>query len=141
MSGILKACCRIDINCSRNIFFEGSIWEERFCENLCPLHKQPLENIKFCKIHRKIPAPPQACNFIKEDLAQAFSCEFCEIFKNTFFTEHLWWLLLLFEALWMGPSTRKRFRMILRWLISWKGKWSYVWEMLRDVKERKFEND
>ena len=27
-----------------------------------------------------------ACNvIIKETLAQAFSCEFCEIFKNTFF--------------------------------------------------------
>ena len=38
---------------------------------------------------------PQACNFIKkETLAQVFSCEFCEIFKNTFFTEHLWWLFL-----------------------------------------------
>ena len=24
----------------------------------------------------------------KEALAQVFSCEFCEIFKNTFFTEH-----------------------------------------------------
>ena len=34
-------------------------------------------------------------NFIeKETLAQVFSCEFCEICKNTFFTEHLWWLLL-----------------------------------------------
>ena len=32
----------------------------------------------------------QACNFIKkETLAQVFSCEFCEISKNTFFTEHL----------------------------------------------------
>ena len=32
-----------------------------------------------------------ACNFIKkETLAQVFSCEFCENFKNTFFTEHLW---------------------------------------------------
>ena len=28
----------------------------------------------------------QACNFIKkETLAQVFSCEFCEIFKNMFF--------------------------------------------------------
>ena len=28
----------------------------------------------------------KGCNFIKkETLAQAFSCEFCEIFKNTFF--------------------------------------------------------
>ena len=38
---------------------------------------------------------PEACNFIKkETLAQLFSCEFCEISKNTIFTEHLWWLLL-----------------------------------------------
>ena len=30
-------------------------------------------------------------NFIKKEaLAQVFSCEFCEISKNTFFTEHLW---------------------------------------------------
>ena len=29
---------------------------------------------------------PQACNFIKkETLAKVFSCEFCEIFNNTFF--------------------------------------------------------
>ena len=34
---------------------------------------------------------PQACNFIKkETLAEVFSCEFCEISKKTFFTEHLW---------------------------------------------------
>ena len=32
-----------------------------------------------------------ACNFIqREALAQVLSCKFCEIFKNTFFTEHLW---------------------------------------------------
>ena len=31
-------------------------------------------------------AMPEACNFIKtESLAQMFSCEFCEICKNTFF--------------------------------------------------------
>ena len=48
---------------------------------------------KFRKIHRKIPVPEtlctrelQACNFIKKgSLAQVFSCEFCEISKNTFF--------------------------------------------------------
>ena len=28
--------------------------------------------------------------FKKETLAQVFSCEFCQISKNTFFTEHLW---------------------------------------------------
>ena len=33
----------------------------------------------------------EACNFIKkETLAQEFSCEFCEISKNTFFAELLW---------------------------------------------------
>ena len=32
----------------------------------------------------------EACNFIKkESLALVFSCEFCEISENTFFTEHL----------------------------------------------------
>ena len=32
----------------------------------------------------------EACNFIKKKtLAQVFSCEFCEISKNTFSTEHL----------------------------------------------------
>ena len=36
-----------------------------------------------------------ACNFIKkETLRQVFSCEFWEIFKNTFFIEHFQWLLL-----------------------------------------------
>ena len=31
-----------------------------------------------------------ACNFIKKEyLVQLYSCEFCEISKNTFFTEHL----------------------------------------------------
>ena len=37
------------------------------------------------------PVPePKACNFIKkETLAQVFTCEFCEIFNNNFFTEHL----------------------------------------------------
>ena len=35
---------------------------------------------------------PQACNFIKKEaLARLFSCEFCEISKNTFFAEPLWW--------------------------------------------------
>ena len=32
-----------------------------------------------------------ACNFIKKKtLAQVFSCEFCEISKNTLSTEHIW---------------------------------------------------
>ena len=37
----------------------------------------------------------QACNVIKKEaLSQVFSCQFCEIFKNLFFIEHLRWPLL-----------------------------------------------
>ena len=37
-----------------------------------------------------------ACNFIKtETLAQVFSCELWEIFKNSYFKEHLQTLFLL----------------------------------------------
>ena len=67
---------------------------EAFCKKIC--------SWKFHKIHRKTPVPetffnkvaarlwPQACNFIKkETLVQVISCEFCEISKNTFFTEHI----------------------------------------------------
>ena len=43
-------------------------------------------NIKYLQLYR-----PQVCIFIKkETLVHVFSCEFCEIFKNTYFTEHLW---------------------------------------------------
>ena len=45
--------------------------------------KQPLE-VFYKKGFLK------ASNFIKkETLTQVFSCEFCQISKNTFFTEHL----------------------------------------------------
>ena len=65
---------------------------------------------KFRKIHRKthvseslflIKLQVETYKFInQETLTQVFPCEFCKIFKNTFFTEHLWMvasgLLLLF---------------------------------------------
>ena len=41
----------------------------------------------FNKVAGLIPATLLINN---ETLAQVFSCEFCEMFKNTFFTEHLW---------------------------------------------------
>ena len=44
-----------------------------------------------CYFIEKILWHRKTCNFIKkENLAQMFSCELCEISKNTFFTEHLW---------------------------------------------------
>ena len=42
-------------------------------------------------IYSKLAIKALACNFIKkETLTQVFSCEFYEISKSTFFTEHLW---------------------------------------------------
>ena len=61
--------------------------------------KQPQKQAQEVKIHRKTPVQeplfkescrPASCNFLKkETLAHVFSYEFCEISKNTFFTEHL----------------------------------------------------
>ena len=47
--------------------------------------------MKFHKIRGKTLEPESlSCNFIKkETLAQVFSCEFFEISKNAFFTEHI----------------------------------------------------
>ena len=48
--------------------------------------KHLYQNLFFNKV-----ADLEVCNFIKkETLAQAFSCEFCKISKDTFFTEQLW---------------------------------------------------
>ena len=56
-------------------------------------HRRCLKNFaKFTAKHlrQKLLSRPQACNFIKkETVAQAFSCEFSKIFKNTFFKEYL----------------------------------------------------
>ena len=50
--------------------------------------KHPCQSLFFNKIAG---LRPEVCNFIKQEtLAQVFFCEFCEIFKNTYFTEHLW---------------------------------------------------
>ena len=46
----------------------------------------------------------EACDFIKKDtLATMFSCEFCEIFQNTFITEHLWTTLSRFRIFLLHP--------------------------------------
>ena len=49
--------------------------------------EQSLEVLSKKKgVHRN-----EACNFVKKEiLAQIFSCEFYEISKNNFFTQHLW---------------------------------------------------
>ena len=63
-----------------------------------------LRRCSVKKVFLNISQSPDACNFIKkETLTQVFSCEFCEIFRNTFFyrtplvaasdlSHILWWL-------------------------------------------------
>ena len=73
-----------------------------FCSKRC--------SYKFCKIHRK--------TSVLESPAQVFSCEFCELYKDTFFTEHLWttasacWIKTTFtwEAKWI--QTVMRFHLV-----------------------------
>ena len=61
-----------------------------------PAKKSVLKNFaiftgkNLCQSLFLIKLQAQAWNLlIKETLAQVFPCEFCEVFKNTFFTEHL----------------------------------------------------
>ena len=63
----------------------------RSSHRMCSIKKVFLKFLKSPESLFKLIFRPQVCNFIKKKtlLAQAFSCAFCEIFKNTFFTEHL----------------------------------------------------
>ena len=57
----------------------------------CVLEKSSF--LKFCNIHSKASVLESLlnnfCNFLKKDSTQMFSCEYCEIFINTYFEEHL----------------------------------------------------
>ena len=74
-----------------------SVKESRSSHQMCSL-KAFLKN--FAKLTGKylcqslffneVAGLRSATSLKKEAVAQVFSCDFCEIFKNTFFTEHLW---------------------------------------------------
>ena len=47
----------------------------------------------------------KACDLVKkETTTQLLYCEYCEIFKNSLFMEHLHWLLLNKERVHVEPS-------------------------------------
>ena len=61
---------------------------------------------------------PEACNFIKkESLAQVFSCGFCEISKNSFFKEHLWWLPL--SCIWINFISSQNILAVSSGFLQW----------------------
>ena len=63
----------------------GALCEKVFLEIWQNSHENTCSRVSF------LIKLPEASNFInKETLAQVFSCEFCEISQNTFFTENLW---------------------------------------------------
>ena len=68
---------------------------EMFCKNSIPKNftkltgKHLCQSLFFIKIAGLRPA-----TLLKQTLALVFCCGFCEIFRNTFFIEHVWWLLL-----------------------------------------------
>ena len=68
--------------------------EVRSSHRSCSLRKGVLRNfVKFAGKHLRqgLILIKLDCNFIKkETLAQLFSSDFCEISRNTFFTEYLW---------------------------------------------------
>ena len=79
---------------------------------------------------------PEACSFFKkETLAQVFSCDFCEIFKNTFFTEHL---LMTASGIWRNFS--KKHSIVSLPLgknrgINRKKFWCIIWKRQTGIKE------
>ena len=77
-------CCKFR-SCRLQMFFKIGI-----LKNFAKFKRKDLcQSLFFIKV-----AALQACNFLKETLAQVFFCEFYDFFKNTFFIEHLHRLVL-----------------------------------------------
>ena len=70
---------------------------------------QTLQENTYARDSFLIKLLPEACNFIKkETLVQVFPREFCEIFKNTFFTEYLWTTTsVTVKVLFLAPPNNK----------------------------------
>ena len=101
--------------------FGGCFWNRNIVSLFCGKKKDYKNSHRRCSVRKLVPRnftkftwkhlcqslflikfQPSTCNFIKKEIvALIFSCEFCEIFKNTFFTEHLWELLLKLEQVQM----------------------------------------
>ena len=75
-------------------FLQEIVTSKKDIRNILLFHTALLANDKYEVAKRKAVVGynsrrGQACKFIKKE-AQVLSCEFCEIFKNISFTEHLW---------------------------------------------------
>ena len=55
-----------------------------------------IENQNSTRVSCLMPIESFGSLLKKETPTQVFPCEFCEIFKNSFFIEHFWWFILYF---------------------------------------------
>ena len=85
--------------------YDVSLWEKKLTNIFVEFHHfteaatggvlQKRCSRKFCNIHRKTPVLEPLCGlsslqfYQKETSTPMFSCEYCKIFKNTYFEEHL----------------------------------------------------
>ena len=85
-----------------NVFWRHC-WPNRSSHHRCFINKlflkiSQISQKKTCVRVSCLMKLPKAFIFIKKQTpAQAFSCEFCEIFKDTIFIVHQRWLLLIEE--------------------------------------------
>ena len=108
--------------------FAGSRGKYRSIQQRCSVEKcVPRNFTKFTRKHlcqslffNKV-AGLKPATLLKKVLTQVFSCEFCEISKNTFFTEHIWttasevgpWIRLDKHWLFIKLVISKYFRKVL----------------------------
>ena len=98
------------------IFDSLLTWENKGNENThlgifrsshrrCPVRKGVLRNFATFIGKHLCQSPllhSSVCSFIKkENRSQVFPCEFCEVSRNTFFTEHLWATTSVYFTEWM----------------------------------------
>ena len=71
----------------KTIFYRQPITNQVDKSNTMQINLKKFAVVQRCFVKKVfLEISPNACNFIKkETLAQVFSCEFCEISKNTFF--------------------------------------------------------
>ena len=76
---------------------QSSEWCSRSIDRRYPVTKKLNFQRNTCaRVSFLINLQIEASCFIKKGtLTQMFSCEFCEIFKDSFLIEQLWWLLLV----------------------------------------------
>ena len=56
--------------------------KSRTCHRRCSIKKAVLKNVEIFTVK-------QLCSSLRDTQAQVFSCQYCDIFKNTYFGEHL----------------------------------------------------